>query len=214
MAILQPMGQAHQIPVEPREPERRIASTTRRIRSVNVEIIKYFIMAEPRRIPSVTSLADTTKLKSGVNGRFRRLIHEKIHQWFACQKIKGDERDAQKPDDLNSGPEAVFHAGKLVGSDILSRVVGNSVGQGGEGSNHQIVELDSRGISGDDAGAEAVDDTLDDDVSHGNEALLKDAWNGYRGDSFKIGPGKPLNLFLCLNPPKPSENKNQRQDTA
>ena len=56
------MGQAHQIPVAPRAVcEKTYAKVTRKIKSVNVAIMKYFIIPAPLSIPSATSLADTTK---------------------------------------------------------------------------------------------------------------------------------------------------------
>ena len=58
----QPMGQAHQIPVEPRAVAERIfARPTRSTKSVKVEIMKGVIRPAPRRMPSATILADTKK---------------------------------------------------------------------------------------------------------------------------------------------------------
>ena len=37
------------------------------------------------------------------------------------------------------------------------------------------------------AGAEAVDDALNDDIAHGDEALLQNAGNGHDGDFFSAG---------------------------
>ena len=60
--MVQPTGHAHQIPVAPSAVrERTIARTTLRIRSVKVEAMNLPIRLAPRRIPSATSLADTTK---------------------------------------------------------------------------------------------------------------------------------------------------------
>ncbi len=61
VAMLQPTGHAIQIPVEPKLPEKTMASTTRKIRSVKVAAMKRPISPIPRRIPSAASLADTTK---------------------------------------------------------------------------------------------------------------------------------------------------------
>ena len=61
VATVHPMGQAHQIPVAPRAvADRTNARITRRIRSVKVAVMNCFIMPVPRRMPSATSLADTT----------------------------------------------------------------------------------------------------------------------------------------------------------
>ena len=62
VAIVQPIGHAHQIPVATSNVlEKQNANTTRRIRSVKVAIIKYFISPAPLKIPSATSFAETTK---------------------------------------------------------------------------------------------------------------------------------------------------------
>ena len=62
VATDQPMGQAHQIPVAPSTVrESTEASTTRKRRSVKVAIMKRSMEPMPRRMPSATSLAETTK---------------------------------------------------------------------------------------------------------------------------------------------------------
>ena len=62
VAIVQAIGQAHQMPTDFRAvAEKPNASTTRRIRSVKVAVINWFILPLPLRIPSATSLVDTTK---------------------------------------------------------------------------------------------------------------------------------------------------------
>ena len=62
VATVHPIGQAHQIPVLKRAVfDKTIARTTLNIRSVNVAIMNCLIRPAPRRIPSATSLADTTK---------------------------------------------------------------------------------------------------------------------------------------------------------
>ena len=60
-----------------------------------------------------------------------------------------------------------------MGSQVLGRIIGNSVADGGEGGDDHVVQLHRRGIAGHDRGAEAVDDALDQDISHGNKALLE-----------------------------------------
>ena len=62
VATHQPTGHAHQIPVAHSAVlENTKASTTRRIRSVKVATIKFFISPAPLKIPSATSFAETTK---------------------------------------------------------------------------------------------------------------------------------------------------------
>ena len=57
-----PIGHAHQIPVAPSAVlEKQKASNTRRIKSVKVAIINFFIIPAPLKIPSATNFAETTK---------------------------------------------------------------------------------------------------------------------------------------------------------
>lgn len=61
-AIVQPIGHAHQMPVDCKGvSDNRNANTTRSIKSTKVAIINCFIRLAPRKIPSATSFADTTK---------------------------------------------------------------------------------------------------------------------------------------------------------
>ena len=60
--MVQPTGQEHQMPMEePVHRERAKERTTRRIRSVKVAVINLSMALIPLRMPSATSLADTTK---------------------------------------------------------------------------------------------------------------------------------------------------------
>lgn len=62
VAINHPIGHAHHIPVAPRLVfASKIASTTRRMRSVKVAIMNGFIAPEPRSTPSAANFAATTK---------------------------------------------------------------------------------------------------------------------------------------------------------
>ena len=62
VAIDQPIGHAAQIPVEEWVILDNIkANITRRIKSVNVAIINWRMAPSPRRTPSATSFAETTK---------------------------------------------------------------------------------------------------------------------------------------------------------
>ena len=62
VAMLHPIGHELHIPIgELNAPDKMKASTTRRMRSVNVAIMNCFIALEPRSIPSAVSFVDTTK---------------------------------------------------------------------------------------------------------------------------------------------------------
>ena len=62
IAIDQLMGQAHQIPVaDPIHPDSTKDRITRRPRSKKVAAMNWPMAPTPRRMPSATSFADTTK---------------------------------------------------------------------------------------------------------------------------------------------------------
>lgn len=62
VAIVQPMGHAHHMPMaEFTRDESTKAKTTRRIRSVKVAVIKERMAPSPRRMPSAINLAEITK---------------------------------------------------------------------------------------------------------------------------------------------------------
>ena len=57
----QPTGHANQMPIDPNSLEKKMASRTRRIRSVKVPAMNSRIIPAPRRTPSVISLNEITK---------------------------------------------------------------------------------------------------------------------------------------------------------
>lgn len=62
VAIVQPMGHASQIPVVPSAVfDNTAASATRRVKSLKVVTINFFIMPAPRKTPSATSFAATIR---------------------------------------------------------------------------------------------------------------------------------------------------------
>ena len=61
-AIVQPIGQADQIPVAPSAVDDKIqAMLTRKIKSTNVDRMNLRIIPLPRKIPSATNLMEITK---------------------------------------------------------------------------------------------------------------------------------------------------------
>ena len=102
----------------------------------------------------------------------------------------------------------------LAGADVLCGVVGNTIAQGGEGGDDQVVQLDGCGVTGHDGGAEAVDNALNDDVADGDEALLHDA--GHRDDDqlLENGEGELLGLALHLDLMEPTHHHSHGQHAA
>ena len=103
---------------------------------------------------------------------------------------------------------------RLPSAQVLGGIVGDAVAEGGEGSDHQAVELDGSGVARHDRRAEGVDDSLDCDIAHGNKALLEDAGNGNDSQTLQKRKGEYGNFLLCLNFPKPSQNHEKRQQAA
>ena len=65
-----------------------------------------------------------------------------------------------------------------MGTDILCRKGRKTVGKGGHTGDRECIQLDGGRISRNNGGAKAVDQTLDEQVPHGNEALLQNAGYG------------------------------------
>ena len=101
-----------------------------------------------------------------------------------------------------------------MGSQVLGRIIGNSVADGGEGGDDHVVQLHRGGIPRHDRGAEAVDDALDQDVSHGDEALLQDAGDGNHQDFFQKPAVEQGCLFLDGDFPESDPYGQDGQDAA
>ena len=72
--------------------------------------------------------------------------------------------------------ESLLDTLRLVCADVLRGEAGHAVSDGGEAGDGEGVELNCRGVTGDDGGgAEAVDHILNEQVADGDEALLKHA---------------------------------------
>ena len=93
-------------------------------------------------------------------------------------------------------------------------VVGHAVGQGGKGSDHQVVQLYPGGVARHDASAKAVDDPLEDDVAHGDKALLEDAGHGDDGNFFQQQQGEPRRGLRGLHFPQAEAHRPCGQDAA
>ena len=71
-----------------------------------------------------------------------------------------------------AGPVPLLHPFHLARADILGREAGEAVAQRCEARQRKGVQLHRRGITGHHSGAKAVDKALDEQVAHGDKALL------------------------------------------
>ncbi len=127
------------------------------------------------------------KIKRGQNpqelpachqGSHRFLLHKQKEQISAKQDVKDAERNAQQPHHFQTCMKAFPDASVLAGAQILCRKVRNAVPDCGEGGNDQIIQLYCSRIACHDRGAEAIDHTLNHNISYGDKALLQNAGNG------------------------------------
>ena len=72
-----------------------------------------------------------------------------------------------------------------MGTDVLGCKGRKAVGKGGHTGDREGIQLDGGRISRNDSGAEAVNQTLDEQVPNGNEALLQNAGCGKRTDGLR-----------------------------
>ena len=107
-----------------------------------------------------------------------------------------------------------MHTVHLAGTHVLGGVVGNAVAQSGEGGDDHIVQLDRCGVTGDDAGTKGVDDALQDDVAHRDEALLQDAGDGDHGHLAQHVPGEEHHLVGGLEGTDAAEHHHHGQHAA
>ncbi len=118
------------------------------------------------------------------------LVHEKVQDKAACEKIEKEQREGEGPDHPDTCTKTFFNPRQLAGTDILGRVVGNPVAQRGEGGDNQVIQFDGSRVAGHDTRSKTVDHTLDDDVADGDEALLQDTWDRDQDKFVQKGKGK------------------------
>ena len=111
-----------------------------------------------------------------------RAVHEQADGQRGEAEVQRDDRHAQRKAQQDTGLDAGRDAFMLARADVLGDVVAHAGAQLGETGDDQVVELDGGGIAGDDGRAVAVDDGLDDDVAHGDKALLRGAGQGDEDD--------------------------------
>ena len=165
------------------------------------------------RYDEVKRCHDPKECDTRIHGICGAVLQENLHQGASEEEIGRHKGDAQHPDHFDPGFVALPYPFVLSGSQILCRVIGNAVAQGCKGCDHQIVQLDRAGVSRHHAGAEAVDNALQNHVANGNKALLQHTRNRDPGDALKHSPGKQR-YFIRLNPRKAAQNHQYGQNTA
>ena len=157
---------------------------------------------------------DPQKEDAGLDGGAGGLVHEQEQQLPPGEEVGRRQGHADQPHQFDAGDVALAHPLGLGCAQVLAGVVGDAVGQGGERGDDQVVQLDRRRIAGDDAGAKAVDDALDDDVAHRHRALLQDAGHGDDRDLAQHLPGKEDGLFRGGDAFHPAGHRQQGQHAA
>ena len=89
------------------------------------------------------------------------VVQEEAHQAPAPGEIQYRQGQAQNPNQLQGGPEALLDSIQLLRPQVLGGIVGDTVAQGGEGGDNQVVQLHRSGVSGHHIRAEAIDNALD-----------------------------------------------------
>lgn len=99
-------------------------------------------------------------------------------------------------------------------SEILGGEIGDAVADRGERCNDKIIQLHCGGVTCHNGGTESVDDTLDQNISDGNKALLQDARDGNDQNIFQKVPVEYRGLFLDLDFFQPVPDSEDRKNTA
>lgn len=145
---------------------------------------------------------------------FRAVVHKQQQPIASGEEVKQEKRDGQQPYQLQTGAKAFAYPIGLVCAHILRRVVGDAGSERGKGGNHEVVQLDGSGISGNHAGAEAVDDALNKNISHRDKALLQDTRNSDNSDFLKQRSGKQRDTPPRGNRPQSFNYYRNCEDTA
>ena len=99
-------------------------------------------------------------------GLDRVFFHKKQQEVSAEYNIKHTKRNTQAPHHFQARAEAFLDPSIFACPQILGGKIGDSVADGGKGSDDHIVELHRGAVACHDGSAETVDHALDDDVSY------------------------------------------------
>ena len=144
----------------------------------------------------------------------RGVLHEEVHQRPAAGAVQCCQWQADQPYHFQRRPEALLNPRQLARAQILGSIVGNAVADGGKRGDDQIVQLHRSGIARHNVRAEAVNDALDQDIAHGDEALLQNAGDGDDHEPPQQLPGKQYHLPLAGQLLQPADDHGHRQHAA
>ena len=118
--------------------------------------------------------SDTTKTKSSM--RTLPLVPFMRERLLTLKEEQQEENQRGSEGEDKHRAESLLDTLRLVCAYVLRGEAGHAVSDGGEAGDGEGVELNCRGVTGDDGGgAEAVDHILNEQVADGDEALLKHA---------------------------------------
>ena len=107
-----------------------------------------------------------------------------------------------------------MHTVHLACAHVLGGVVGDAVAQGGKGGDDHVVQLDGGRVACNDAGTKGVDDALQDDVAHRDEALLQDAGHSHHSHLAQHIPREQLHMTRGVESADAAEHHHHGQHTA
>ena len=154
------------------------------------------------------------KPHSAAQRGLRGVFHKEVHQRPAAGAVQRHQRQANQPHHFQRRPEAFLNSCQLARTQILGGIIGNAVTDGGKRSDDQIVQLHRSGIARHNVRAEAVDDALNQDIAHGDEALLQNAGDGDDHEPSQQLPGKQYHLPLAGQLLQPADDHGHRQHAA
>ena len=154
------------------------------------------------------------KPHSAAQRGLRGVFHKEVHQRPAAGAVQRHQRQADQPHHFQRRPEAFLNSCQLARTQILGGIIGNAVTDGGKRSDDQIVQLHRSGIARHNVRAEAVDDALNQDIAHGDEALLQNAGDGDDHEPSQQIAGKQHRLPLAGKLLQAANDHGHRQHAA
>ena len=149
-----------------------------------------------------------------MHGLRRGISHKEQQKPSAADNVEEDERNRDDPDHFQACLETGVNTVELFGTVVLSGIIGHSVSNRRERSDHQVVQFDTGRIACHDSRSEAVDGALYDDISDGNEALLQSAGNCHLQEFSADAAGEKRCFFISPDRPESSEDEEHRERAA
>ena len=98
---------------------------------------------------------------------------DEIDKIFSCKQIQDHKRNADQPHQFDTRKKAFFYPLIFLCAEILRCEIGDTVSKCGQRGYDEIVQLYRSGIARHYTGTKAVDNSLNDDISNRNKALLQ-----------------------------------------